>query len=201
MNQENPDLLFGVVVLIIFLILVFMAGKVLYAYKNGRLTRAWDPLVPIIRGTVVGDGGGAATSWLSGTYQGRNIQASIVPNRNKYSGESGVRYNYFDVALTDEPGLHDWSIRYETALLSFGPPTWRINTQDKALRAALEQADLIATLARFGTPAIEYRRQQKQLIYSEDVTPRWLPTPDRFTEQLELLLQATDLNHRINPAV
>ena len=110
MSQETWDMIVGAAILIPFLILVFAAGLVLNKFKNGRFTRAWGPLVPIINGTVIQDGGGAATSWLTGTYRRRKVRASMVPNRNRYSGESGHTYNYFDIEIQDVPGGQGWSV-------------------------------------------------------------------------------------------
>lgn len=64
MSQEVPpgDMLFGCVVLAIFLVLVFAIGKVLYKFKSSRLTKAWGSPIPLINGTVTNDGGGAAAA-------------------------------------------------------------------------------------------------------------------------------------------
>ena len=73
------DMLFGAIGLVIFLVVVFIAGYFLYKFKNARLTTAWGPLVGLVNGEVVGDGGGAASSWLSGTYQGGRWWPSWPP--------------------------------------------------------------------------------------------------------------------------
>jgi hypothetical protein len=104
------DLITGSIILVVFLVCVFAAGRVLSRVRNARCARAWEPLVPVIGGKVVDDGGGAATSWMTGTYKGRLVCASMVPNRNRYPGETGFRYNYFDVALLQTPGKSDWSL-------------------------------------------------------------------------------------------
>lgn len=78
-------MLFGVVVLAIFLVVVFALGFLISRFKNARFEKEWQPLVPLINGKVVNDGGGAATSWLTGTYQGKSVYASMIPKRNRYS--------------------------------------------------------------------------------------------------------------------
>ena len=112
----------------------------------------------------------------------------MIPQRNRYSGQSGPRYNYFDAALLGVPGAQDWQIAYHTPVLGLGRTGWQIDTQDPALAARLEASGIIARLARLGQPTISYSKQRRALQYSEDVTPRWAPTPERFGEQLELLL-------------
>lgn len=108
--QGSSDMVVGSVGLVLFLIFVFAAGKVLSSFKNARFTKAWAPLVPIIAGTIIHDGGGASTSWLAGTWQGRKVQASMTPGRNRYSGESGFKYNEFGIELLEVPGGQDWRI-------------------------------------------------------------------------------------------
>ncbi len=202
MSQEVPpaDLLFGSVVLIIFLVFVFGLGFLLNRFKNRRFTQAWRFLVPLINGKVIEDGGGAATSWLSGTYRGQPVRAAMIPNRNRYSGESGPRYNYFEIALLEVPGRQDWSIEYKTPLLGFGQTGWQIDTDDAALRDRLNASGVIDEIARLRPEEIRYQAKAKALLYSEDVTPVWVPTPDRFQEELELLLLLARVNGEVNPA-
>jgi hypothetical protein len=130
MSQEVPpgDMLFGSVVLAIFLVFVFALGWLINKFKNRRFTRAWTPLVPLIQGTVHEDGGGGG--FLSGTYRGHKVRATT----------------------------------------------------------------------RFGQPEVSYQARGKTLLYSEDVTPNWIPAPERFQEELELLLALARINAEVNPA-
>lgn len=192
------DMVFGSLVLAVFLVFVFALGKVIYEVKNWRFTRAWGPLVAIVQGKVTGDGGGGATSWLTGIFRGRRVQASMTPDRNLYSGESGLRYNYFDVALLDVPGREDWTLAYETSILGFGQTGWTIRTKDKAIESSLNSLDLVSLVAPFGSPTIDYSRQSKTLRFSEDAGPVWVPAPERFVAELELLLKLAELNATAN---
>lgn len=200
MNQEVPpgDMLFGGMVLAIFLVFVFLLGMLINRFKNARFARAWTPLAPLIGGKVVADGGGAATGWLTGTYRGRRVVASMTPNRNLYSGESGHRYNYFDVALLDVPGQQDWKIEYQTAILGFGQTGWRIVTKDKALEDRLNASGILATIANVGSDEVLYQARERKLLFTEDVTPQWIPTPERFQQELELLLVLSKVNEEVN---
>lgn len=187
--EGSSDMVVGSVGLVVFLVFVFAAGKVLSGFKNARFTRAWTPLVPVIGGTVVHDGGGASTSWLVGTWQGRKVQASMTPGRNRYSGESGFKYNEFGVELLDVQGGQDW--RIEDA---------RITMAEPALRQRLEASGILLMLQAFGTPAVSYSRSQKKISYSGDAGSRWTPTPEHFEAELQLLLRLARLNEEINPA-
>jgi hypothetical protein len=53
MDQETKDFLFGVAVLIPFLIFVFALGYAINRFKNRPFRTAWQPLVPSIGGKAV----------------------------------------------------------------------------------------------------------------------------------------------------
>jgi hypothetical protein len=197
MSQDTQDILIGAAILVPALILIFLAGKVLYKFKAARFVKAWAPLVPIIDGTVVNDGGGAATSWLTGTFQGRKVQASMVPNRNRYSGQTGHRYNYFDIELQDVPGQQDWSTVHRTALL-IGVTGWSIETEDKSLEQRLTAAGLVDRITLMRPMRVAYDSKRRTLLFTADVTPAWAPTPERFTQQLEFMLALVQMNAELN---
>jgi hypothetical protein len=188
--ESSSEMVFGSIVLFFFLIFVFALGKVIYTFKNARFTRAWSPLVPIINGTVVGDGGGGATSWLTGTWQGRRVRAIMTPDRNRYSDESGGwRYNEFGIELLDVPGGQDWRIDNS-----------QVEKAEPALRQRLEASGILLMIQAFGMPTVSYSRSQRMLSYSEDAGSRWTPTPEHFEAELGLLLRLANLNQEINPA-
>src|SRR5262245_47559054 len=197
MNQETQDLILGASILIPFLVVVFIAGKILSDFKNRRFTRAWAPLVPILKGTITHDGGGAVTSWLTGTYRGRRVSASMVPGRNMYSGESGFTYNSFEIAFLDLPGAQDWAALVKTPPL--GQARWHIAADDKALEERLRAAGVIALVERLGAPKVTYQRREDRLLFSEDAGPLWVPTPERFQEELEVLLRVVEIQEKVNP--
>ena len=186
--ESSSDMAVGSVVLFFFLIFIFALGKVIYTFKNARFTKAWSPLVSIIKGAVVGDGGGGSTSWLTGTWQGRRVRAIMSPDRNRYSGESGWRYNEFGIELLDVPGGQDWRIDNS-----------RVEKAEPALRQRLEASGILLMIQAFGAPAVAYSRAQRILSYSEDAGPRWIPTPEHFEAELGLLLRLAKVNEEINP--
>ena len=200
MTQETSsgDMLFGVVVLIIFMIFVFALGFAINSFKNRRFTRAWAPLVPLIGGKVVEDGGGAASSWLIGTYRDQQVAAQMTPNRNLYSGETGHDYNHFDVALRNVPGKQDWSVEYKTAILGFGQTGWQIEAEDPALQQRLHASGILDHITRMGGMSVTYRKSERLLRYSEDITPLWISPPERFQQELEFLLLLKRINEQTN---
>ena len=186
--EGTSDTVLGSVVLVLFVAFCIGLGKVIASFKNARFAQAWTPLVPIIQGTVVHDGGGAATSWLVGTWKGRKVQALMSPDRNRYSGESGFRFHEFGVELLDVPGGQDW--RIEDA---------RITMADPSLRQRLEASGILLLLQAFGNPTVSYSRSQKKISYLEDAGSRWTPTPEHFQAELDLLLRLAKMNEEVNP--
>ena len=185
----TSDTVLGSVVLVLFVAFCIGLGKVIVTFKNARYAKAWSPLIPIIGGTVVHDGGGAATSWLVGTWQGRKVQALMSPDRNRYSGESSFTFHEFGVELLDVPGAQDW--RIEDA---------RITKADPALHQRLEAAGILLMIQAFGNPTVSYSRSQKRISYLEDAGSRWTPTPEHFQAELGLLLRLAQVNEQVNPA-
>lgn len=198
------DTLLGIVILAGFLIIVFVAGYFLYKFKNARLASAWGPLAGLINGRVTGDGGGAATSWLSGAYRGRPVVAALSPNLNQHE-DGGAKYNYFEVALTELPGRHDWSVKYNRSILGIGQTGWQIDADDPALAEALRSAAVVSLVAPFGEtpshfmrPTLVYSRRERALRYRTDITPLLAPTPEQFTRLLEMLHSAAEINEQLN---
>lgn len=194
------DMLFGVIVTILFLIFVFALGFLITSFKNRRFTKAWSPLIPLIGGKVIADGGGAASSWLSGTYRGQPVVATMVPNRNVFSGETGHSYNSFDVALREVPGKQDWKLEYKTPILGFGQEGWKIEADDPALRQRLQAAGLLDLVLPMGIQTLQFTARNRHLQLHEDVTPLWIPPPERFQQELEFLLAVARINAEVNPA-
>lgn len=202
------DTLLGVCSLSIFIPFIIVMGYFIYKFKNARLTNAWGPLVALVNGKVVGDGGGGTSSWLSGTYQGRPVVAKLAPNLNESTTDgtsSGVKYNYFDVALTGVRGRQQWAVDYSYGVLGLGRTGWHIQTKDSALQAALEAAGVIDLVANFGRPPhhlhqppIEYSRSEESLRYRADIAPAVALTPQQFELVVALLIRLAEINGQVN---
>lgn len=198
------DILLGVGGLIIFLAIAGVGGYIFYKFQNARLTDAWGPLVGLVNGQVTGDGGGAASSWLSGTYQGRPIVAKLAPNLNQHE-DGGSKYNYFEVALTETPGAHDWAVEYAHRVLGLGRAEWRVVTKNPTLQTALEAAGVIDLVAPFGQPpghfvmpTVAYNHREASLRYRADISPAVAPTPQQFEQMMALLVRLAAVNAQVN---
>jgi hypothetical protein len=199
---HDDDLLFGSAVLAVFLVFVFALGYAINRVRNRRFARAWAPLAPIIGGRVVEDGGGAATSWLVGHFEGRRVAASIAPARHRYSGDDagdGHRYNHFEVALGDEPGAADWTVEERVTALGLGRHEWQVFSKEPRLAQRLRSAGVVELAPEIGALRIEYTCGDRTLRLSQDLASHTVPTPEQFRRALDALQRVAALNARCNP--
>lgn len=180
-EPSKDDIVFGSVVLFFFMIFVFAFGYAINRFKNARFARAWRPLQPIIEGKVVEDGGGAATSWLTGRYKSRRVRASMTPDRNRHAGETGSYYNDFDVTLLDVEGAVNWKLPGK-----------------KPLEQQLLAAGAAAVLHGIGEAEAEFDAKQGTLIIVQEMGEGGLPSPEHFIALLEALLRLETVNAAVN---
>ncbi len=200
MDQEFSDIIIGGAGLLVFLAIAFVGGLLISKFRNSRYSAAWQPLIPLINGNVENDGGGAATSWLTGTYQGKSVYASMVPKRNRYSTDSNEHYNYFEAGLRDIPGKYSWRVEHQAGLLGLGigKTGWDVVSENKALETKLRDAAIVEEISRFLLMSVDYSPQRRILRLSEDVTPAWIPPTDRVRQEFELLLRLESINAALN---
>ena len=196
MSQETRDTVLSVMGLAVFLMLAYGVGVLLSRFKNARFRKAWAPLQALIDGKVVDDGGGAATSWLTGTYRGYQVQARMAPQRN--SGETGPRFNDFAVALAQVKGEQDWTFSVRSSPEP-GKSPWRVTADTTAVAQRLERAVIETMLPGLGYPKVSFRQQSGLLEYQVDVTPALVPTPELFARTLEFLVWLEGVNREANP--
>ncbi|MBV9791221.1 MAG: hypothetical protein JOZ51_23705 [Chloroflexi bacterium] len=203
MSQETGDTFFGAIVLIVFLIFVFALGFLISKFKNARFAKVWTPLIPVVGGKVSEDNGGSTSSFLTGSYAGRTVRATMAPQLNRYS-ESGSYYNYFDITMAGVPGRQNWQLKYNTKILGFGSTGWEIVADDAALQQRLQARGVIDLIERLGAtpiytqPTLDYKARNGALLFREEVA-EWIPTPERFKDQLETLLLLAQINTEVNP--
>jgi hypothetical protein len=198
--SEMSDFTLGLIVMPFFLVFIFALGYVIYRVKSAVMAREWTPLRPLLDGggTISGDGGGGATSYLTGTYRGRRVRASMSPDISKYSGESGHYANFFTVALLDVPGADNFKITAAPSLPRFWHSEWRVDTTNGAVREALEAAHAVERVSAFGDVEVSYDRSARRLQFVEDVRPLKVAPRERFQQELDLLIDLAELTEPIN---
>lgn len=199
MSKETWDILQGAAILVPALVLIFFAGKVLYAFKSNQHARAWSPLIGMLEnGVVTNDGGGASTSWLTGIYRQHSIQAAATPNRSGYHSSEGTRYNQFQLALQNVKGAQNWSVVFERSAFGMGTDGLEIRADDTGLEQRLRDADVLALAREAKCLTIRFDAQSSMLSLDRDITPLWTPTPMQFQQDLEWLLRLAHLNTQVN---
>lgn len=193
------DLVLGAVVLVVLAPVVLGAGYLLSRFRNARFAQAWVPLVPVIQGKVTGDDGGAATSWLTGTYKGLEVRASMTPNVAKFTG-SRQQGNRFEIVLLAARGREDWFVEWQGGIPGLVTAEWRIRKASPDLAERLRAAGVVDLIARLEGPSVEYRAKDGTLWLREDVTPLWVSPPERFRLELDTLWEVAAFNSRENPA-
>lgn len=93
---------------------------------------------------------------------------------------------------------------YLTGLVGQGPKQLTIEVQDKALGERLELSDVLAGVAAVSAPTqdyvtVAYEARRKTLTYTDDMTPRRIPSHARFAAQLELVARLAEVNDQVNP--
>ena len=200
MSLETRDTVLSVIGLAVFLVLAYGVGILLSRFKNARFLKAWAPLQALIDGKVVNDGGGAATSWLTGTYRGYQVQARMSPQRNL--GVAGRRFNDFAVALAQVKGEQDWTFARRPSSERAPEPgksPWLVTADTTAVAQRLERAVIENMLPGLGYPKISFRQQSGLLEYQVDVTPALVPTPELFARTLQFLVWLEGVNREANP--
>jgi hypothetical protein len=162
-DVSKDDMIFGAIVLGILLVFVFALGYGINRFKNWRFRREWAPVLPVITNPKIAeDAGGAATSWLSGTYRGAKVYASMTPQVAKYTGDTGGgKANRFSVGVQDIAGRNDWTVEWKPALPLIQKAGWTVHSKDNALQALLEGSGIVALISPLGEAALRYSARER----------------------------------------
>jgi hypothetical protein len=186
------DMAFGAAVLAVALPVFYFIGKVIVRLKNAKFERAWRPLMPVLTGAkVVADqGGGGASSWLTGTYRGTSVFAEMTPDVGRGGLTDSPGYeNRFETGVRDLAGASDWSVRWSEQFLGFGTTGWVVSSDDPVLTEKLERAGVRELVASLGRGEVRYRTFTSTLVLHQDIRPLWVPPPERFRTELDVLLE------------
>lgn len=198
---STRDIVVGGLVLAALLPVLLGVGRAVGRFRNRRFAQAWRPLMGTLDGAkVVADGGGgAASSWLTGTYRGTDVFASMTPDvRHAGPLHSPGHENRFETGVRGLAGAHDWSVRWTTATLGIGTTGWHVASGDRELAARLEHAGVRALVAPLGRGEIRYGARPATLVLHQDVRPLLAPPPERFRQELDVLLRLAEVAAPLN---
>ena len=192
------EIVFGAVVLAFFLAFAYVAGLVLVRFKNRGFRRAWAPLMPILSDAkIIDDGGGSATSWLSGAYRGAKVYASTSPNVRRHTGSSAIG-NSFSAGLQDVPGKYDWSLERKAGFPGLGAGGWTVRSEDAPLQARLEASSLVSIVSPLGEASLRYKKRDRSLVWTSNIEPYVALPPEQFRITLNTLLEVASINNKVN---
>ncbi|CAG0937011.1 hypothetical protein TFLX_05914 [Thermoflexales bacterium] len=200
MSQDTSTFILGAVIFVVLIPVIYVVARVITMIGDAGSAHLLAPLAPAIGGTVDRN-----QPCIRGRYQGRDVRVSFTPGQSVGSGDSATAINAFYVEVLDLPGRQDWRIKFHlSGLLGQGPKQLTIEVQDKALGERLEQSEVLSAVAAVSTPTqpyvtVAYEARQKTLTYTDDMTPRQIPSRAQFTAQLELVARLAEVNDRVNP--
>lgn len=212
MEQEvsTPDIIFGSVILVIFLAVCYVVGSFIAGIQKRRFARSLAHLQPVLNGTF-DTNASVSSAGIWGSYQDREVHVLATPGVAIHTEGGGPRYNAFDVEIVGVSGAKDWELYYGTDRLMdalTNSNTWYFQTRDAALKERLQTSGIIEEVQRMGPPSlsmtvypvVKYRASGKGLSLREDITPETAPSRERLIEQIESLERLAKINERINSA-
>jgi hypothetical protein len=199
MDQETRNFILSAMSIPFLLIFLYIVGRVIGAILGVWSSLLIAPLAPLIDGAV-----DWKSSCIKGTYQGRNICAYSTPKQNLGSGESATWIHAFHIEVSDLTGKQDWQIHFmQTGMFGQGDKRLTIGVRDEALGERLYDSGVIAQVGRVSSPTdsyvtVKYETKRGILTYTDDVSPKRIPSREQFEAQLALAAVLATLNEQVN---
>ncbi len=200
MSQESANLALGALILIVLIPVLYVVGRVIGTIGDAWSARILAPLAPAIDGTVY-----QSDPCMRGRYQGRDVRVSFTPSQSVGSGDSATSINAFYIEVIDLPGRQDWRIKfYVSGFFGQSPKQLYIEVQDKALGERLDRSGVLAAVSSVSAPTqpyvtVQYAARRQTLTYTDDVSPRRIPSHKQFAAQLALVARLAEVNQQVNP--
>ncbi|MGV3708850.1 MAG: hypothetical protein ACO1Q7_08410 [Gemmatimonas sp.] len=192
-EASREDMIFGGAVLAVFLVIVFVLGFLLNRFKNRRFRNAWMPLASLLTDVrITEDGGGAATSWLSGKFHGRLVHASMSPDVAQHSFTTN-KGNHFSIIVPDVVAGESWFAEYAPATPLLRKQGWTITTESRATHDAIERSEILPLVQSLGYGSLRYNAGRRQLVWQELIEPLWVLPPAQFTVAVRTMFTAADI--------
>jgi hypothetical protein len=200
MSQLSDGAL-GALILVVLVPCIYFAARAAGVVLNAWSAYLLAPLAPLIGGTIDRN-----ESCIRGTYGENKVRVSYASKQTVGSGESATWINAFRIEVTDLPGEHNWRIPFGlTGRFGQGPKCLYIETRDDALRERLDRSGILLAVQAVSSPTttyvtVDYDCRRKTLTYTDDVSPRVLPSHAGYAVQLALVARLAEVNKQVNPA-
>ncbi|MEN9402305.1 MAG: hypothetical protein RL091_1008 [Verrucomicrobiota bacterium] len=200
MSGETSDILLGALILVVALPALYFVAQLIRKLQEAWSGRVLAPLAPLL-----GPGARRRDGSLRGNYQGVALRAFHGKEKNdRWDADNSTGFDAFSIEALDLPGQCNWSLRFHVSgLLGQGPKQLVIHTADPGLRERLAQSGVVEAVSRVSAPTEDYltvafdaRRQV--LTYTDDVSPRSVPSADKFRAQLALVVRLVETNALVN---
>jgi hypothetical protein len=195
------DFVFGAVGLVIFGAAMYCLARVATWWQCARASRLLQPFAPLIDANLAAQRDGV----LAGTYQGLNVILCVAPKTSVGSGDASSWINAFRVRVLDQPGHRDWWLTFHvTGALGQGVKRLGIGARDDGLAERIRLSGVTEEVERVSVPTdiyvtVAYDAFTRILEYTDDVTPRVVPTVANAARYLALAARLASLNATLNP--
>ena len=186
--------------LLIVAVLLYYFARVAVWIGDAFTARLLAPLAPLIAAVP-----NSRQAYLLGTYLGYKVRFTITPGQSVGSGDASSSINAFHVEVLDVPGKKDWWLQFHVSgMFGQGPKQLGIGARDTALAERLQQSNVVKEVEAVSSPTdiyitVSYEAFRKSLTYTDDVSPRKVPTAEVVPRYLALAVRLAELNARINP--
>jgi hypothetical protein len=199
--SQLSDGALGALILVVLLPCIYFAARAAVVIGDGWSAYRLAPLAPLIDGII-----DRKPPCVRGTYCGNNVRVSFTPEQTVGSGESATWINAFYIQVTDLPGKHNWRIPFGiTGLLGQGPKSLYIETLDEGFRERLDRSGVLLAVGAVSAPTtnyvtVDYDCRLRTLTYTDDVSPKWIPSQAAYAKHLTLVARLVEINKQLNPA-
>ena len=199
MSDDTSGMILGAAILVVLIPALYFLARFVTKIGDAWGAHLLAPLAPAIGGTVHRSG-----PHIDGTYENHALRVSFAGRTSVGSGESATSINAFYIEVLQLPGRENWRIKfYGPGLLRQGPNAPFIEAET-ALGDRLKRAGVLEAVSKVSTPTegyvtVAYDARRQVLTYTDDVSPRWLPSPEAFAMQLVLAARLAAINAQVNP--
>jgi hypothetical protein len=193
------DAVLGALILVPLVVVIWVV-----AWTVSKVGDAWSAsvlarLAPTIDGTV-----SRAGPHVSGSYGGLPVRISFTKGQAVGTGESASQMNAFYIEALDLAGDTNWKIAFRAVSWTGQDKELFIESPDAALAERLRVSGALELIGRVNMPSnnyvtVAYDARAQTLTYTDDVSPKLVPSVDHFVRELELVGQLTTINAATNP--
>lgn len=153
--------------------------------RHSSVSRAWEPLVSVVNGTLERK---YRTAVLQGSYQEYPIQATLLTG-------GAEDPDTFQIRMQTAARGANWLLRYGSEKF-LDKDRWYIKADHPILQERLDQSGIPVEMQQWNShPTIRYERDSGTLLYEENGK---VPNPEHFRAQLALLVHLMRINDQVN---